>query len=183
MPSDSVFLDVVMQRVRAARRDGNAAEVERLLGYIAAEGRPELRRHCERMLRDFDALDAVFGTPGIHRIDGAEPAQPGDEGLCDFCTGSPTVAYYPFEPFSIIIGRDKRSGQLALFDSGDRMFACAYCFELVEAGDWRKLAEWGDPQGSVRDLWAGFRRRRTGPAVRFEPGKNPEAFRDSDPGG
>lgn len=95
--------------------------------------------------------------------------------LCDFCANPQTVAYFPFEEFHI------RSDMGTTFASGDRMYVCRHCHQLVEAGDWKGLRDWVGPAArndANRLLWQGFRQNRTGPAVFFTPGTNPEQGRE-----
>jgi hypothetical protein len=52
---------------------------------------------------------------------------------------------------------------------------------MVEAGDWRGLRDWVGPAARAdanRLLWMGFRQNRTGPAVFFAPGTDPEQGRE-----
>jgi hypothetical protein len=93
--------------------------------------------------------------------------------ICDFCTASEPVAYYPVTEFSLL-------GAGGQFLSGDRFYACIRCRGLIDASDWKGLRTWIGPEQfgmGHRMLLVGFKSHRRGGAVESEPGTNPEIGR------
>jgi hypothetical protein len=171
--SNAGWFHDLMLRVTAARNAGDTAEVDRLRDYARREGDAGLAQMVDQLLAAADeaAAAARAGRPMARRSIGANP--PGQR-ICDFCASPNTVAYYPFNEFDL-------QGPTGTLASGDRMYVCPRCYELVKAGDWKGLRDWVGPAAKTygtRLLWMGFQRNRTGPAVFFTPGTDPEEGRD-----
>lgn len=153
--SDAAWLHDVFARVAAARNAGDSAEVTRLLDYVTAEGGPHSRELVEQVIKATDAVKAGQAEVNI--------GLGGGELLCDFCTAATVVAYYPMQEFSLVAAGGE-------WRSGDRMYACARCRELVDAGDWAALRRWVGPGArtwGVKLLWMGFRTNRTGGPIQI----------------
>lgn len=163
-PNHADLMHAAFERIRVARDAGQVEEIARQLGEIETFMGPQYRRLAERVLERVEATERGQPFPPI--------TSPGGR-ICDFCVDPETVAYFPFNPFTLIgIGAD--------WDSGDRMYVCRACRTSVDLGDWRGLAvRAGQAANSpaVRLMWSGFRMNRTGPAVELEPGTDPEEGR------
>jgi len=116
-----------------------------------------------------NVLDAAAGRAAIRgaRID------PDRGPICDFCGANPdrVVAVYTLTPFTIVAD-DPRDGSPVALSSGRRLYACALCQGLIDAGDWDGLADWVGPLATAphtRTQWAMFREHRIGPAAPHTP--------------
>ncbi|MCZ7478822.1 hypothetical protein [Micromonospora sp. WMMC273] len=169
--STAAWFHELTNRVAAAHRADDTAEVNRLLDYAEREGGAHWRERLEHLLTTTTLIKErrAAGLPGgAHSI-----GHNGGVLVCDFCGGEPVIAYYPFTPFQLAVLD-------AQMDSGDRWYVCGRCRELHDAGDWKGLRDWVGPaarQEPVRLIWHGFRTHRTGDAVPVAPGSNPEAGR------
>ena len=171
--SDAGWFHDLVTRIAAARSAGDTTEVQRLREYGRREGGPVLAAMTDQLLSAADEGRAAGGADlgmGGRRIGLNLPGH----RVCDFCASPHVVAYYPFAEFEL-------AGPAGLLASGDRMYVCACCHQLVEAADWKGLRDWVGPAArthGVQVLWTGFRNNRTGPAVFFTPGTDPEQGRD-----
>jgi hypothetical protein len=168
--SDAAWFHDLVLRLKAARDAGDAAEQARLRDYARREGGEHTAQLVDQVLAAAD--DAVAMRAGRRQPSPIGANLPGQR-LCDFCSSPHTVAYYPFEEFAL-------AGPGGEYLSGDRMYVCVRCHHLVETGDWKGLRDWVGPAAKAyanRLLWIGFRNNRTGPAVFFPPGSDPEAER------
>lgn len=155
-----------------ARYADNEAEADRLVAYAQAEGGEVLTRMLEQVLAAVDQRDAAQDR-GVPMAPFSVSAAKDGDLICDFCTASEPVVYYPVEEFAL-------HGPGGQFLSGDRFYACTRCRELVDASDWKGLRSWIGPEQfgeGHRRLLVGFKSHRQGDAVEFEPGTNPEIGR------
>lgn len=170
-PSDAAWFHDLMTELADAYRGSDHTRIAALREQARQRG-PHLEHMIEQVLTAADVARA-FNALGVPM-----PPQPigyalKGQRMCDFCTDPHPIAYYPFEEFEI-------AGPATTYLSGDRMYVCAHCQPLVEAGDWRTLRRWVGPAGDslgVRLLWMGFANNRTGPAVTITADHDPEEGR------
>lgn len=171
--SDAGWFHDLMVRITAARNAGDTAEVDRLRDYARREGDDGLTQMIEQLLSAADEMTAAARAGRRMPVRSIGANLPGQR-ICDFCASANTVAYYPFDEFHL----QGPAGSLA---SGDRMYVCVRCLQLVDAGDWKGLRDWVGPAArtqGTRMLWMGFQQNRTGPAVFYTPGTDPEEGRE-----
>ena len=170
--SDAGWFHDLMTRIVAARNAGDKTEVDRLREYGRREGGPSLSQMIDQLLEAADEAQVAARDGRLMAPRSIGAALPGQR-ICDFCASPHTIAYYPFEEFGL-------RGPAGTLLSGDRMYVCARCYGLVESADWKGLRDWVGPAARSdgnRLLWMGFRNNRTGPAVFFTPGTDPEEGR------
>ncbi|GAA2637894.1 hypothetical protein SMC26_23165 [Actinomadura fulvescens] len=126
-PSDGPWLNSVLQRVFAARRDGDQDEARRLLDYARAEGGAELGRVAE-LLAAADTARAKAIARGREMEPFGISLAPKGTLLCDFCAAPDPVVYYPVTEFEI-------AAPGGSWLSGDRFCACAACRRFVDGSD------------------------------------------------
>jgi hypothetical protein len=167
--SNAAWLHEVMQQAAQASRAGDGDEVERIRAHVLTQGGPQLLNIVDEAFRGAALAQglSLMQAPGVTIPLGA--ALPGYK-LCDFCSSTEVVAYFPFERFTVA----DPAGMAVNFDSGDRWYVCARCRRDVEANDWKAIRDWVGPAGQAnRQLWLGFRVNRTGPAVPYHPDDAP----------
>lgn len=142
-----------MVRIRDARVAGDGAQIRVLLAELG-ERDPRARALAEQAMAAAYATEA--GIPGPFPVG----ANLDGKGLCDFCAAVDPPWFFPMAEFEI-------AGNIGSFLSGDRMYACTPCRDLIDAGDWpgvkRRTGSTALNPG-VALLWSGFRMNRTGPA-------------------
>lgn len=168
--SNAAWLHDVMQHAAAANRAGDRDEVERIRAHVLAQGGAQLLNIVDEAFRGAALAQGLtlMQAPGVTIPMGA--ALPGYK-LCDFCSSTEVVAYFPFERFTMA----DPAGTAVNFDSGDRWYVCERCRKCVEADDWKAIRDWVGPGWQAsRQLWFGFRANRTGPAVAYSPDEAPD---------
>jgi hypothetical protein len=164
----------MFRQLAEARKAGDEAEALRIVERVRREGTRSQVRVFEQSLSTIDDIafrEAIGQPPGTYSLGAAVSG----ERLCDFCGDPGPACFFPVDEFHVT-ATDPDSRRTVTFPSGDRFYACATCAPMIEAADWKALREYCGPgvqQASIRVLWAGFARNRSGPPVPVDAAGDP----------